>query len=68
MVKCMMKIKLKIHNSFVEYLYKFLYEQGEIIDEILTEPYGTTRYEILRLHLAILDLKINLIKEIFKIK
>lgn len=58
--------RLKI--KFKEYLIDIAIKQNEIIQEILIEPYGTTRYEILKLHLAILELKINLIKEVFKIK
>ena len=59
-----MKIKRRIHNNFIKYLHKLLHEQKELIQEMLIEPYGTIRYEILKLHLAILDLKINLLKEI----
>ena len=59
---------MRFQNIILRHLSELNTRQREIIDEILIEPYGTTRYEILRLHLAILDLKITLIKEIFKIK
>lgn len=60
------KVKLKIYNNFIRYLEKIIYEESEMLNEILIEPYGTARYEILKLHLVILGLKVDLIKEIFK--
>lgn len=62
------KIKLSIYNVFINYLQELVNEQKELIKEILLEPYGTTRYKVLELHSIILDLKIILIKELFRIK
>lgn len=62
------KIKLKTYNAFINHLQELVDEQKELIGEILIEPYGTTRYKVLELHSIILDLKIILIKELFRIK
>lgn len=35
--------------------------------EMSIEPYGSLRYEVLKLHIYILDLRITLIKELFRI-
>lgn len=50
-----------------KHLIELLERENEILEEILIEPCGTTRYEILKLHMSILDLRITIVKEIFKI-
>lgn len=50
-----------------KHLIELIERQNEILEEILIEPYRTTRYEILKLHMSILDLRITIVKEIFKI-
>ena len=61
------KVKIKIYNVLSKHLKYVIYEQNKVLIEMLIEPYGTTRYNILKLHLAILDLRIVLIREIFRI-
>lgn len=61
------KIKFKIYNIFIRHLQELVEKQREIIDEILIEPYGSLSYDFLKLHMYILDLKITLIKELFRI-
>lgn len=62
------KIKLKTYNIFIRHLQEILERQRQIIDEILIEPYGSIRYNGLKLYMNILELKITLIKELFRIK
>lgn len=50
-----------------KHLIELIEIQNEILEEILITPCGTTRYEILKLHLAILDLRITIVKEMLKI-
>lgn len=64
----MRKVKLKIYNIFIRHLQELVERQREIIDEILIQPYGSVKYEALKLHMNVLDLKITFIKELFKIK
>jgi hypothetical protein len=59
---------LKIKDTIVNHLLELVGRQEEIMEEILVEPYGTTRYEILRLHLIVLELRVTVIKELFRIK
>lgn len=62
------KIKLKIYNIFISHLQEITERQREIMEEILIEPYGSLIYEILKLHMNILELRITIIKELFRIK
>lgn len=70
-----MKIRIyyKMFNAWVEnkvlnHLLQLVEKQREVIDEILIEPYGSVRYEVLKLHMTVLDLKIIMMRGIFKIK
>lgn len=58
------KIKLKIYNIFIGHLQELTERQREIMEEILIEPYGSLRYEVLKLHMSVLNLKITLIREL----
>ena len=60
------KIRLNISNSIYDYLYKLLKERKDLLREIILEPYGTLRYDVLKLHSAILELKIDIVKSILK--
>ena len=62
------KIKLKIYNIFISHLQEITERQREIMEEILIVTYGSIIYEILKLHMNILELRITIIKELFRIK
>lgn len=51
-----------------KHLVELLEKQNKILEEILIEPYGSVRYEVLKLHMTVLDLKIIMMRGIFKIK
>lgn len=51
-----------------KHLVELLEKQNKILEEILIEPYGSVKYEALKLHMNVLDLKITFIKELIKIK
>ena len=62
------KIRLKIYIDITDYLTKLLGEEKEILKEMIAEPYGTIRYEVLNLHSVVLELKISIVKSILKIQ
>lgn len=61
------KIRLKIYIGITDYLNELLEEEKEILKEIITEPYGTTRYDVLKLHSVVLELKISIVKSVLKV-
>ena len=61
------KVKFKMYICLTDYLNGLIIEEKELLEEIITEPYGTTRYEVLKLHSVVLVLKIDVIKSILKV-
>ena len=45
------KIKLKIYDIFIFHLQELIKRQKEIMYEMSIEPYGSLRYEVLKLHI-----------------
>lgn len=62
------KMKLKIYSCLADYLNDLSIEEKEVLEEMIIEHYGTTRYDILKLHSVILELKISIVKGILKIQ
>ena len=62
------KVKFKMYICLTDYLNGLIIEEKELLEEIIIEPYGTTRYEVLKLHSVVLELKIGIIKNILKIQ
>ena len=56
-----------LKDLMYKHLIELLEKQNVILEEVLITPYGTIRYEVLKLHVSILDLRITIIKELFKI-
>lgn len=61
------KVKLRLSYFLSDYLYSLLLEENKILKEMLIEPYGTLRYNVLKFHGAILTFKITIVKNILKI-
>ena len=62
------KVKFKMYSCLVDCMNDLIFEKKNLLEEIIIEPYGTTRYEALKLHSVVLELKIDIIKGILKIQ
>ena len=62
------KVKFKMYICLTDYLNGLIFEKKNLLEEMIIEPYGTTRYEVLKLHSVVLELKIGIIKNILKIQ
>ena len=61
------KVKLRLSYFLSNYLYSLLLEENKILKEMLIESYGTTRYDVLKLHSVVLELKISIVKSVLKV-
>lgn len=64
----MQKFNLRIKGFILDYLELLLKEEDELLIEIILEPCGTLRHEALKLHSAILEFKISVVKSILRME
>ena len=62
------KIRLGFIKFLVDYLKALTEKQNKMFKKMLLEPCGTLRHDTLELYLAVLELRINVIKDILKIE